>query len=326
MAKTVAQYQALMIHALGGSPDARLDLLGVLNEAVQFVVNIHDWKFRRRPILDLVFTPAPTPAAANISAIARANNTVSVTLATPPVPALQAGVAFTVAGVADTTYNGSFTAATVADTTHFTYLNTGANSSSSGGTVIATSPAAFLSYVTLPADVAEITAITTKNNAIANVLICTLEEIAYRRGSPNAIAYDGLYRACLSFPTQADTTHTMPQPQLEIWPTPTASSPLGDLSLTYRGGAVQLVNQTDVPNIPAKLERLITLTARLFVLGYEEGQLQEDKLWQNEFAAMKAADGRQELTIGQLKGGAVQGMNPVQIREFRNIPTPQSRL
>ncbi len=69
---------------------------------------------------------------ANIAAIARASNIVSVTTATPHgmIPSDQV----TIAGVVDTSFNGTFPLASVLDSLHFTYAQTAADGSSSGGT------------------------------------------------------------------------------------------------------------------------------------------------------------------------------------------------
>src|SRR5579872_3304480 len=69
---------------------------------------------------------------ANISAISRASNVVTVTTATPTglLPTDQV----IIAGVTDATYDGTFPIASIIDSLHFTYAQTAANSSSSGGT------------------------------------------------------------------------------------------------------------------------------------------------------------------------------------------------
>jgi hypothetical protein len=71
-------------------------------------------------------------AAVSISAISRASNVVSVTTASAH--GLAVGQAATIAGFTDTSYNGCFYVMSVGSTTTFTYNQTGANSSSSGGT------------------------------------------------------------------------------------------------------------------------------------------------------------------------------------------------
>ena len=68
-----------------------------------------------------------------IASIVRSNNVVTVTVAGSPVYDLN-GLTVAVAGVADSSYNGSFQVSTTAANT-FTYPSTGANSSSSGGTL-----------------------------------------------------------------------------------------------------------------------------------------------------------------------------------------------
>jgi hypothetical protein len=69
---------------------------------------------------------------ANISSISRTSNVVTVALAAPI--GLLSTDQVTIAGVTDTTYNGTFPVASIIDSLHFTYAQTAANSSSSGGT------------------------------------------------------------------------------------------------------------------------------------------------------------------------------------------------
>jgi hypothetical protein len=69
---------------------------------------------------------------ANISAISRTSNVVTVTTAAPTglLPTDQV----IIAGVTDTSYNGTFPIASIIDSLHFTYAQTNSNSSSGGGT------------------------------------------------------------------------------------------------------------------------------------------------------------------------------------------------
>ena len=75
---------------------------------------------------------AVTDVIANISAISRASNVVTVATAAPT--GLLPTDHVIIAGVTDTTYNGTFPVASIIDSQHFTYAQTNSNSSSSGGT------------------------------------------------------------------------------------------------------------------------------------------------------------------------------------------------
>jgi hypothetical protein len=79
---------------------------------------------------------------ASISAISRATNVVTVTTSTSS--SVQVGANVTIAGVTETSFNGTFPVATQPDSTHFTYLQTAADASSSGGT--ATPDSAQINY------------------------------------------------------------------------------------------------------------------------------------------------------------------------------------
>src|SRR5579863_4915219 len=69
---------------------------------------------------------------ANISSISRTSNIVTVALSASI--GLLSTDQVTIAGVTDTSYNGTFPVASIMDSLHFTYAQTAANSSSSGGT------------------------------------------------------------------------------------------------------------------------------------------------------------------------------------------------
>jgi hypothetical protein len=72
-----------------------------------------------------------TDVVANISAISRTANV--VTVATSTATGLTATDQVTIAGVTDASYDGVFPVASIIDSLHFTYAQTNANSSSSGG-------------------------------------------------------------------------------------------------------------------------------------------------------------------------------------------------
>ena len=85
--------------------------------------------------------PTSTIGAPNqvcsISSITRSSNVVTVTCVAAhniPVGAFDHFQGIQITGVTDSSYNGTFDVTGVADTTHFTYAQTGANSSSSSGT------------------------------------------------------------------------------------------------------------------------------------------------------------------------------------------------
>jgi Kelch motif/HYDIN/CFA65/VesB-like, Ig-like domain len=76
----------------------------------------------------------------SIASISRTNNVVSVAT-TNPVD-LVPGSWVTIQGVADTSFNGEFSVASVSDSQHFSYNQTAANGTSSGGTVLGPADAA----------------------------------------------------------------------------------------------------------------------------------------------------------------------------------------
>ncbi len=115
-----------------------------------------------------------------ISAITRASNVVTVTTATTH--KLQVGQSVVIAGVTASAFNGTFTVTGAADTTHFTYAQTAANASSSGGTA---SHAAMLYNYTVQTKVIGFGV--TPGTA-------TIEDIAHAGGAPDVpLVNEGYY-------------------------------------------------------------------------------------------------------------------------------------
>ena len=95
-----------------------------------------------------------TAVAVAISAISRTNNVVTVT--TSAAHGLAASQGFSISGVADNSFNLNATVASIPSTTSFTFNQSGANASSSGGSV-------------LPAKEVIVLAIRTSTPAVINV-------------------------------------------------------------------------------------------------------------------------------------------------------------
>jgi hypothetical protein len=82
-------------------------------------------------------TLVPPGSGCSISSIARSSNIVTITCSAAHglyVTSNPESYGVVIAGVTDTSYNGTFLVKTVPDTTHITYAQTGADSSSSSGT------------------------------------------------------------------------------------------------------------------------------------------------------------------------------------------------
>ncbi len=88
-------------------------------------------------------TMVATIAASN--GAVRAANVVTITTTSPH--GLGTGQSVTIAGVSDSSFNGTFTIASVPSTTTFTYAQTGSNATSGGGTVSANTVKWFVSDV-----------------------------------------------------------------------------------------------------------------------------------------------------------------------------------
>ena len=95
-----------------------------------------------------IITGGTPPVVATIAATngaVRAANIVTITTTSPH--GLGTGQSVTIAGVSDSSFNGTFTIASVPSTTTFTYAQTGSNATSGGGTVSANTVKWFVSDV-----------------------------------------------------------------------------------------------------------------------------------------------------------------------------------
>jgi hypothetical protein len=168
----------------------------------------------------------------------------------------------------------------------------------------------------LPTDFGELLSV---QSGARTVQLTSLEDIAHRRANASAIFDEDVY-CSLSFPAQptttslqnstvrsipGDTTSAMiaSGPHLELHPTPAAAD---TFTIEYRAGAIQLVNTTDVPNIPPSFERVLGLIARAFLIDLEEQDASSE--WEKanaEMERLKVHDGLAQQNLGPMRGGAV---------------------
>lgn len=324
MAKQVSTYLDAMRHAIGGDPDSRIALVDVLNEAIEFLFNFHPWKWRKRPVIVLGFTPAATPTTVNVTALSRTNNVTTLTVNAAPVPAFQVGDFWTIAGATDATFNGSYQLTNVVSTTQVSYVNNGTNGTTTGGTVAATSPPAFEQFINLPADFGDLVAIEVKSNFMRVVSMTSMAQIMFLRSAINQNPTLALFCA-LTFPSQVDVNSAPPNPRLEIYPRPLSADP-NALQVEYRAGAIRVVNTTDVPNIPPYLERALTLLCRAFIKHYEDESQEIDLAdFKEEVSIYIQADGRKQGDYGITLNGAARHRKSRLYRPFTTIPSHGNR-
>lgn len=154
----------------------------------------------------------------------------------------------------------------------------------------------------------------------------SLADIARYRGQP--VQNHLNYFLALATPSQVSSTVRLTVPRLEIWPTPAADIP-NAFRITYKAGAIELSSNTDVPNIPAGYEQMLTHLARARIQFYEYGPTSPEaaaelSLADREFANLSAADGNQEEDAGPIRGGAAAPYlngNSYPFRPFSTFPT-----
>ena len=147
-------------------------------------------------------TSAYLNVSLGVAAISRSANVVTVTTANA-LPEDLNGVTLTVSGVADSSYNGSYTVTTTGAKT-LTYANTGANSTSSGGTVADVTG----SYAMYP--MAEVLSVANPaNRQIDGTFLLAANTVAWAAG--DAIEEPHFYQQYVTVDTELDTQY-VPRP------------------------------------------------------------------------------------------------------------------
>jgi DNA-binding beta-propeller fold protein YncE len=136
-----------------------------------------------------LFTAPATAPTSNTATIVGTNgavrNTNVVTITTAAAHGFATGQSVTIAGVSDTTFNGTFAIASVPSITTFTYAQTAANATSGGGTAVSTSDAVTITAIS----VADPTRSTT-----AGALIVTATDPTLTSVTPSVVAEGAVFQ------------------------------------------------------------------------------------------------------------------------------------
>ena len=118
-----------------------------------------------------------------------------------------------------------------------------------------------------------------------------------------------------------------PRPRLDIWPTPTSDSPAG-IRVYYRSGWMPVSDETQMLYLPAWMETLYLFLVRAFARSYErEGdgsvsvRLQDLKAGPL-FVSAQQRDKEMTYDIGPMMNGAVHTSNPDPLWNFSSTAGP----
>lgn len=286
-------------HALHGSL-ADLAPLTLVNEAGEYLFNMHHWKFTERsPSVPLSQRAKITTTVATWTAATR---TLTSTGTFANYDWLEGDTIYITGGTGATA--GQYRIAST-DGSGDIVLETSIGSGADAQTDITGDTKYGLAAVALPSDFGQFIKPNTTDSLIGSLRLRTLSEVLSRRT-------DALNDAALDFwgaiGHAAPTTAGVPTPRLELWPAPTTND-ADAFTLFYRAKWVNLSAETDVVPIMPYCDTLMRLMCRAWAQGYEEddqGSLGQ-RLAQIEagpiFNAAKKRDGGIQRFYGPIRGG-----------------------
>lgn len=264
MALTLANLRAHLRHALGGAAmssivtDAQTTENQTINEAGRTLFSLHPWKYREGAQSRRDFY------ALSISDATWTNSTLTLTKTSGfATYSFRAGDYVEVTAGTGATLGRYYIASRTSD--NAIVLEQTIGSDANGQTDIDFSlrqPS-----VALPSDFAELVSLRLTDSLYQTVCLTTIDNLNGIRMLGGLSSVDEFW-AAISYPGQSSTT-TVPAPQLEIYPPPTASE-TGALTIYYRRGWTELSSDTAVANIPLYMESLLVQVLRAFAQGYEE--------------------------------------------------------
>jgi hypothetical protein len=292
-------------HSLGGALSTQLDPIGIINEAGQYLVDMHDWVWLDRPPVSLNFRPE-----INLSGpVSWQNGTHHLTKA---------------GAFADYTWlDGDSIVITSGDATPYGRFpvieRVGPNAIHIGwpytttGTITNFSATVKTDSIVLPIDFGNIIDIQPTQGLVNSFNLTDVGFINQLRTNEVAVGnfrYWGAVTRGKNFDHTGQASVGTGAWRLEIYPTPT-STEYNALTMYYRAGWRPVTDDTDLINIPQYCESLMRMIVRSFARGYEEddvasihARLQE--IQQSPmFVNARRRDGDIQPTLGQMSGGAV---------------------
>lgn len=310
MALTVQSALAQIEHSLGGSLSSELDAIGLINEAGQYLVTMHDWMWLDRPPASLDFR-----AEIDITGtVAWNDNTHHLT------PAVSGkftsyswldGDSIVITGGSGTPY-GRFPV----------IKRVSSNAIHIGWTYDApTTPANVTSFVAklktdsiaLPSDFGNIIDIQPTEGLVNSFNLTDTSFINQLRTNEVSVGnfrYWGAITRGHNYDQGLEESVGQGAWRLEIYPTPTVTK-YNALTMFYRAGWRAVSSDTVLIPIPDYCESLFRMIVRSFARGYEEDDVASlhQRLMEIEqspmFVHAKRRDGDMQNTMGQMYGGAV---------------------
>jgi hypothetical protein len=296
MVVSVAHALDNMRHTLGGGDlSVELDKIGILNQAGEFMVNMHPWRWLvgTSALINLRGVVTGTTATWTASTL-----TLTDTGAFTDYTFVAGDKLEIISGTGATT--GFYEVASRTDDDSVVLQATISSSDLATGDIqyrLEGNSAA------LPDNFRDIIAISATDALLYGVRLTSLEQILQNRTSQIEVTTSWNYQAAVNY------AGSPPVPRLEIWPTPTTNQ-TGVFTMFYRSGWTRLLADSVNIEIPEFVDSLFLRIVRYFTRGYERedvldmSQMLHATMQSPEFIMAAKRDGNTQPFYGKLRGGA----------------------
>lgn len=310
MALTVQSALAQIEHSLGGSLSSELDAIGLINEAGQYLVTMHDWMWLDRPAVSLDFR-AKIDLSGTVS-WHDGQHHLTVTGAFTNYSWLNGDSIVITAGTGTPYGRFPIIGRVSNDAIHIGWPYDPAGGP---GTVSVTGFAATVdtAAVRLPYDFGNIIDIQPTVGLVNSFNLTDssfINQLRTNEVSVGNFRYWGCVTRGMNYDHTGEASAGVGEWRLEVYPTPTVAT-TNALTMFYRAGWRTVSSDTVLVPIPDYCESLFRMLVRSFARGYEEDDVASlhQRLAEIEASPMfvhaKRRDGDMQNTMGQMYGGAV---------------------
>lgn len=287
-----------MRHTLGGGElSIELDKIGIMNQAGEFLANMHPWQWLvgTSALIDLrgLITGTTATWTASTLTLTSTGSFATYTFVAGDKLEIRGGTGATT-GFFEVASRTSANAVVLASTISSVDLATGdidfklrANS------------------VALPANFRDIISISATDSLLYGVRLTSLERILQQRTSQVEVTSSWNYQAAVNYAGSPKI------PRLEIWPDSTANQ-AGAFTIFYRSSWTRLTEDSEAIAIPEFIDSLFLRIVRYFTRGYERedvidmGTMLTSLMNSPEFQMAASRDGNTQPYFGRLQGGGAQ--------------------
>lgn len=306
MVLTVQSCLAQIEHSLGGALSAQLDPIGIVNEAGQYLVSMHDWVWLDRPPVSLA-TRAEISISGSVS-WQHGQNHLTKAGAFTNYTWLDGDSIVITAGTG-TPYGRFPILSRVSDNAiHIGWPNL------TSATITGFEAKVKTDSIAMPVDFGNAIDIQPTQGLVNSFNFTDIGFINQLRTNEVAVGnfqYWGAITRGRNYDSNGATTSGVGAWRMEIYPTVTTADP-NALTMFYRAGWRVVEGDADMIAIPDYCETLFRSVLRAFARGYEEDDIASihQRLAEIEqsviFMHAKRRDGDMQPTMGQMSGGAVR--------------------